>query len=43
MNNHMLMCLGYAVMYLDWSFLLGDAIANLGIKPIETSDGGNKN
>jgi hypothetical protein len=33
MNNHMLMCLGYAVMYLDWCFLLGDAIGNLGIQP----------
>jgi hypothetical protein len=31
--DHMLMCLGYAVMYLDWCFLLGDAIGNLGIKP----------
>lgn len=32
-DDHMLMTIGYTIMYLDWSFLLGDALANLGLKP----------
>ena len=32
-DDHMLMTIGYTIMYLDWCFLLGDAIANLGLKP----------
>lgn len=35
-NDHRLICLGYAITYLDWSFLLGDAIGNLGIKNEQT-------
>lgn len=32
-DDHLLMCVAYADMYLDWSFLLGDALANLGLQP----------
>lgn len=32
-DDHLLMCVAFADMYLDWCFLLGDALASLGIRP----------
>jgi hypothetical protein len=32
-DDHMLQCLAYIDLFKDWSFMLGDALANLGIKP----------
>lgn len=32
-DDHMLMCLAYGDMFKDWTFMLGDALANLGLKP----------
>jgi len=32
-DDHLLQCLAYIDLFKDWSFLLGDALGNLGLKP----------